>query len=390
MGLPFSYSIRNLWTRRLTTILTASGMALVVFVFTAILMMAEGLKKTLVETGSPDNVVVLRKGSNSEVQSGVERIQASIIETQPEVAVGAGGKRLLAKEAVVLISLPKRENNRAVSNVVVRGIGESSLALRPQVKLIRGRIPRPGLPEIMAGQKIAERFRGGGLGETLRFGLRDWTVVGVFDAGNTGFSSEIWGDADQLMQAFRRPVYSSVVFKLHDPGEFLPFKRRIETDPRLNLEAKRENRYYAEQSEIMAKFLNILGLSLTIIFSFGAMLGAMITMYSSVANRTSEIGTLRALGFQRGSILRAFLYEALFLGLIGGLVGLFLGSFMQLITISTMNFQTFSELAFSFALTREIAWKAIAFSFIMGFVGGFLPSLRASRMNIVEALRAEG
>ena len=389
MALPLSYSLRNLWTRRLTTILTASGMALVVFVFTAILMMAEGLKKTLVETGSPDNVVVLRKGSSSEVQSGVERIQASIIETQPEVAAGADGRRILAKEAVVLISLPKRENNKTVSNVVVRGIGESSLALRPQVKLNRGRIPRPGLPEIMSGQKIAERFQGGGLGETLRFGLRDWTVVGVFDAGNTGFSSEVWGDADQLMQAFRRPVYSAVIFKLHDPGQFLPFKRRIETDPRLNLEAKRENRYYAEQSEIMSKFLNILGLSLTVIFSFGAMLGAMITMYSSVANRTNEIGTLRALGFQRGSILRAFLYESLFLGLIGGIAGVFLASFMQLITISTMNFQTFSELAFSFALTWEIAWKALAFSLVMGFVGGFLPSLRASRMNIVESLRAQ-
>ncbi|MCX5917940.1 MAG: ABC transporter permease [Deltaproteobacteria bacterium] len=389
MGLPLSYSIRNLWTRRLTTILAASGMALVVFVFTAILMMAEGLKKTLVETGSPDNVVVLRKGSSSEVQSGVERIKASIIETQPEVAVGADGRRLLAKEAVVLISLPKLENNKTVSNVVVRGIGESSLALRPQMRMVQGRIPRPGLPEIMAGQKIAERFQGGGLGETLRFGLRDWTVVGVFDAGNTGFSSEIWGDADQLMQAFRRPVYSAVIFKLHDPGEFLPLKRRIETDPRLNLEAKRENRYYAEQSEIMSKFLNILGLSLTLIFSFGAMLGAMITMYSSVAGRTSEIGTLRALGFQRGSILRAFLYESLFLGLIGGGAGIFLASFMQLITISTMNFQTFSELAFSFALTWEIAWKAIAFSLVMGFVGGFLPSLRASRMNIVESLRAQ-
>jgi putative ABC transport system permease protein len=389
MGLPLSYSIRNLWTRRLTTLLTASGMALVVFVFTAILMMAEGLKKTLVETGSPDNVMVLRKGSSSEVQSGVERIQASIIETQPEVAVGADGRRLLAKEAVVLISLPKRENNKTVSNVVVRGVGESSLALRPQVKLIRGRMARAGLPEIMAGQKSAERFKGGGLGETLRFGLRDWTVVGLFDAGNTGFSSEIWGDADQLMQAFRRPVYSAVIFKLHDPGEFLSFKGRIETDPRLNLEAKRENRYYAEQSEIMSKFLNILGLSLTVIFSFGAMLGAMITMYSSVANRTSEIGTLRALGFQRGSILRAFLYESLFLGLIGGLAGVFLASFMQLITISTMNFQTFSELAFSFALTWEITWKALTFSLVMGFVGGFLPSLQASRMNIVESLRAQ-
>jgi ABC-type lipoprotein release transport system permease subunit len=389
MGLPLSYSVRNLWTRRLTTILTASGMALVVFVFTAILMMAEGLKKTLVETGSPDNVVVLRKGSSSEVQSWVERIQASIIETQPEVAAGADGRRLLAKEAVVLISLPKRGNNKAVSNVVVRGIGESSLALRPQAKLIQGRTPRPGLPEIMAGQKIAERFQGGGLGEMLRFGLRDWTVVGVFDAGNTGFSSEVWGDAEQLMQAFRRPVYSTVIFKLHDPGQFSRFRQRIESDPRLHLEAKRENRYYAEQSEIMSKFLSILGLSLTVIFSFGAMLGAMITMYSAVANRTSEIGTLRALGFQRGNILRAFLYESLFLGMIGGLVGLFLASFMQLITISTMNFQTFSELAFSFTLTWEIVWKALAFSLGMGLVGGLLPSVQASRMNIVDSLRAQ-
>jgi ABC-type antimicrobial peptide transport system permease subunit len=389
MGLPLSYSFRNLWARRLTTFLTASGMALVVFVFTAILMMAEGLKKTLVETGSPDNVMVLRKGSSSEVQSGIERIQASIIETQSEVATGAEGRRLLAKEAVVLISLPKRENNKAVSNVVVRGIGESSLALRPKVKLIQGRVPRPGLPEIMAGQKIAERFQGGGLGETLRFGLRDWTVVGVFDAGNTGFSSEVWGDAEQLMQAFRRPVYSTVIFRIHDPSQFQPLKNRLESDPRLNLEAKRENRYYAEQSEIMSKFLSILGLSLTIIFSFGAMLGAMITMYSSVASRTSEVGTLRALGFQRGNILRAFLYESLFLGMIGGLVGLFLGSFMQLITISTMNFQTFSELAFSFTLTWEIAWKAMAFSLGMGLVGGLLPSVQASRMNIVDSLRAQ-
>jgi ABC-type lipoprotein release transport system permease subunit len=389
MGLPLSYSVRNLWARRFTTFLAASGMALVVFVFTAILMMAEGLKRTLVETGSPDNVMVLRKGSASEVQSGVERVQASIIETQPEVAGGADGRRLLAKEAVVLISLPKRGNNKTVSNVVVRGIGESSLALRSQAKLIQGRIPRPGLPEIMAGQKIAERFQGGGLGETLRFGLRDWTVVGVFDAGNTGFSSEVWGDVDQLMQAFRRPVYSTVIFKLHDPSQFQAFKQRLESDPRLNLEAKRETRYYAEQSEVMSKFLSILGLSLTVIFSFGAMLGAMITMYSAVANRTSEIGTLRALGFQRGNILRAFLYESLFLGMIGGLVGLFLASFMQLITISTMNFQTFSELAFSFTLTWEISWKALAFSLGMGLVGGLLPSVQASRMNIVDSLRAQ-
>jgi putative ABC transport system permease protein len=387
MAVPLSYSFRNLMTRRLTTILTASGMALVVFVFASILMLSEGLRKTLVETGSHDNVVVIRKGADSEVQSGVEREKATVVETQPEIAIDAEGRRLVAREVVVLISLNKRSSDK-LSNVVIRGIGARSLALRPQVKLVEGRMPRPGSSEIIAGTSIARNFKGGGIGEALRFAMRDWTVVGVFDAGNTGFSSEIWGDADQLMQAFRRPVYSSVLFKLRDSSEFQKVRTRIESDPRLTLEAKRETRYYAEQSEIMAKFLRILGLSLSIIFSLGAVIGAMITMYAAVANRTAEIGTLRALGFQRRNILAAFLAESLFLGLIGGGAGLFFASFMQWITVSTLNFQTFSELSFTFTLTFEIIYKALSFSVIMGFAGGLLPALRASRMNIVEALRA--
>lgn len=204
MKIPFSYSIRNLWTRRLTTFLTASGMALVVFVFAAILMLAEGLQKTLVETGSHDNVVAIRKGSESEVQSGVERSQAAIVETQPEVAIGPEGQPLIAKELVVLINLPKRRGDKP-GNVVMRGISENSFILRPRVKLVEGRMPRPGTSEIVAGQSIARRFKGVGIAETLRYGMKDWNVVGVFDAGNTGFSSEIWGDVDQLMQTFRRP-----------------------------------------------------------------------------------------------------------------------------------------------------------------------------------------
>lgn len=362
-------------------------MALVVFVFAAILMLAEGLRKTLVETGSYDNAVVIRKGSNSEVMSWVTRYQASIIETQPEAAIGEEGQTLLAKEMVVLITLPKKGAN-ASSNVVIRGIGPSSLVLRPQVRLAEGRMPKPGLSEIIVGRSIAERFKGSGIGEILRFGMRDWRIVGIFDAGNTGFNSEIWGDADQLMQAFRRSVYSSVIFKLRDPSEFERVKKRIESDPRLTLEAKREDRFYAEQSERMARFLRILGTSLTIIFSLGAIIGAMITMYSAVATRAGEIGTMRALGFKRISILGAFIIEALLLGLIGGCLGLFLASFLQLLTISTMNFQTFSELAFSFTLTLGIVWKGLGFSLIMGFVGGLLPALRASRMVIVDALRA--
>ncbi len=386
MAIPFSYSFRNLWTRRLTTVLTASGMALVVFVFAATLMLAAGLRKTLVDTGSPDNVLVIRKGSQSEVQSGVDREQASVIESRPEIATGADGMPLLAKELVVLITLPKR-GTRAPSNVVIRGIGPESLALRPQVRLIDGRMPRPGSSEVIAGKSVAERFIGAGLSETLRFGMRDWTVVGIFDAGATGFSSEIWGDVNQLMQAFRRPVYSSVLFRLRDVSEFPRLKRELESDPRLTVEAKIERQYYRDQSEMMATFLRIMGVTLTIIFSFGAVIGAMITMYAAVANRTAEIGTLRALGFRRRSILTVFLLESLLLGLIGGLGGLFVSSFLQLFTVSTVNWQTFSELAFSFALTPGIAGQALAFSLVMGFVGGVLPAARASRMNIVEALR---
>ena len=386
MAIPFSYSFRNLWTRRLTTVLTASGMALVVFVFAATLMLAAGLRKTLIATGSTDNMVVIRKASQSEVQSGVDRSQAALVATQPEIAVGTDGRLLLAKEMVVLISLPKRGTDKP-SNVVIRGISQESLALRPQVRLIEGHMPRPGSLEVIAGQSVAKRFKGGGINETLRFGMRDWTVVGIFDAGATGFSSEIWGDVDQLMQAFRRPVYSSVLFRLRDAAELPKVKERLETDPRLTVEAKRETKYYSDQSEMMATFLGIMGMTLTLIFSLGAVIGAMITMYAAVANRTAEIGTLRALGYRRRSIMAAFLMEALLLGLVGGVMGLFFSSFLQLFTVSTVNWQTFSELAFSFALTPDIVTRSLVFSLIMGFVGGVLPAFRAARMNIVEALR---
>jgi putative ABC transport system permease protein len=387
MALPLSYNFRNLWTRRLTTVLTVSGMALVVFVFASILMLAHGLQKTLVETGSHDNVVVLRKGSGSEVVSGVGREQTSVIETRPEIAIGSKGQRLLAKEIVVLINIPKKGTHKP-SNVIVRGIGEDSLLLRPQIKLVEGRLPRTGSLEVIVGSSLVKRFKNMAIDEALCCGMGDWRIVGVFDAGNTGFSSEIWGDVDQLMQAFRRPAYSSIIFRLRDLSEFQNLKNRLEGDSRLTVEAKQETRYYAEQSEMMARFLRILGLSITIIFSLGAIIGAMVTMYSSVANRTAEIGTLRALGFQRRAVLTAFLVESLLLGFLGGVAGLFFASFMQFFTISTMNFQTFSELAFSFSITFEIIYRALVFSLVMGFVGGVLPAIRASRMKIVDALRS--
>ena len=383
----FHYSLRNLWTRRLTTVLTASGMALVVFVFAATLMLARGLEETLIQTGSYDNVIVIRKGSVSEVQSGIERGQAAIVESLPYIASSREGKSLVVKEMLVLVGLPKRDTGK-ISHVSIRGTQSQALLLRPQIKLIAGRLPRPGSFEMLAGSSIARRFKGGGLREELYCGMRHWQIVGIFDAGNSGFDSEIWGDVDQVMQAFRRPVYSSVTFKLRNAQDLDAARKMIEGDPRLSLEAKRETRYYEEQSEMMAKFLRILGISLTVVFSLGAMIGAMITMYASVATRTAEIGTLRALGFGRRYILTAFLMESLLLGLVGGCTGLFFAAFMQLLTISTINFQTFSELAFRFTLTADIALKTLLFSLVMGFTGGFLPAVRASRMKIIDALRA--
>jgi ABC-type lipoprotein release transport system permease subunit len=387
MAVPFSYSLRNLFVRRLTTGLTAGGMALVVFVFASVLMLAAGLEATLVATGSAENAIVLRAGAETETQSGIERDQALVIASQPEAATGRQGEPLAAREPVVLVNLPKRASGKP-ANVMIRGVEAASLELRPQVRLVAGRYLKPGRAEIVVGAGIAKRFEHAGLGETLRFGLRSWRVVGVFDAGATGFSSEVWGDANLIMQAFRRPVYSSVIMRLKDPALFAGLKQRLEADPRLTVDVHREIDYYAEQSELMARFIRILGTVLTVIFSFGATIGAMITMYAAVANRTREIGTLRALGFARRSILAAFLAESLLLSACGAAVGLLAASFMQLLTISTINWQTFSELAFGFDLTPEITALSLAFAFGMGLAGGLLPALRASRLNIVEALRA--
>jgi len=387
VAIPLSYSIRNLRTRRLTTVLTVAGMALVVAVFSAVLMLAEGLRTTLVATGSFDNVVVLRKGAISEVVSGIDRQQAAVVETQREVASGPDGRKLVARELTVLIALPKRSSGKT-SNVILRGVEATSLSLRPQVRLVEGRLPRVGSSELMVGSNVAKTFDGTGINQTLCCGLQDWRVVGIFDAGATGFSSEIWGDVNRLMQAFTRFAYSSVIFKLADASTFPVVKNRIEDDPRLTVQAKRETVYYEEQSRAMATFLRILGLSVTIIFSLGAVIGAMVTMYAAVANRTAEIGTLRAIGFQRFSILVAFLMESLVLGFLGGAAGLIAASVMQFFTVSTLNFQSFSELAFSFTLTPSIAAEAVIFALIMGFTGGVLPAVRASRMKIVDTLRA--
>lgn len=387
MTIPLSYVFRNLWTRKLTTLLTAGGMALVVFVFAAVLMLDAGLRKTLVGTGSWENAVLLRPAAQTEIQSAVYRDQASLLETLPEVARGEDGAPLVSKETLVLIAIPKRGSDKP-ANLVVRGMPAMGIRLRPQVTVVEGRMFRPGSSEVVVGRAIAEGFDGTGIGEKLRFAGREWTIVGTFDGQKSGFDSEIWGDVDQMMQAFRRSAYSSVLVRLASADRFEAFAARVAADQRLIVEVFREPLYYQEQSRSLSTFISYLGIALSVIFSIGAMIGAMITMYAAVASRTAEIGTLRALGFRRASILAAFLAESLMLSLVGGLAGLVLASFLQAFTITTMNWQSFSQLAFGFHLTPAIAVQTLAFALFMGLVGGFLPSVRAARLEIVDSLRA--
>ena len=386
-SVPFAYVARNLWARRVTTLLTAAGMALVVFVFATVLMMSEGIRATLVATGQADNMLVLRKGAGAEINSAVTREQAAVIESLPGIARGADGRALLTREPVVLNNLPKRGSGKP-GNVTLRGTSAAALALRPQVRVTEGRMFRPGSAEVVVGRAVERGFEGVALGATLRFAGRDWTVVGIVDAGRSGFDSEIWGDAEQLMQAFRRQAFSTVVFRVADGADVEALRKAIDGDARLTLEAKREDRFYAEQSEALATFIRILGTALAVIFSIGATVGATITMFGSVAARIGEIGTLRALGFRRTAVLGAFLGESMLLALAGGVAGLLAALGMQSVDVSTTNFSTFAELAFRFTLTPAIAAQALVFAAAMGLLGGFVPAWRAARMNIVDCLRA--
>lgn len=386
MAVPINYSVRNLWNRKFTTILTAGGMALVTFVFSAVMMLAAGLEQTLVETGSPNNVIVLRGAAETEVSSSIERGHADIIEVQPEVEHNTFGDPVSAKETLVLVTLPKKETG-SPTNVVVRGIGRHSLELRPQVKLVAGRAPKPGSYEVMAGKNIAKGIKNAAFGDELQLAMIGWKVVGVFDAGATAFNSEVWADAEQILAGFRRNSYSVVIMRVTGEDSFLRLKKRLETDPRLSVQVKREIAFYREQSEMMSKFIRLLGFAMTLFFSVGAVLGAMVTMYTAVANRTREIGTLRAIGFSRFNIMLAFLTESIFLGFLGGTVGTLSSSALQFLTISTLNWETFSEIAFSFRLTPGITFKSMAFAIAMGFFGGMAPAWRAASLKIVDSLR---
>ncbi len=379
------YSLRNLWVRRLTTALTVAGLSLVVFVFMGVLMLAQGLKTALVTTGSELNAIVLRKGSNTEIASGLYRDQAHILATMTDIALDENGRPLVVPELVVLINLQKKGQTTPTS-VTLRGTSLQALTLRTSIRLVAGRPWQPGMTEIIVGAQIASRFEHVKLGETLQFGKREWTVVGIFAAGGSAFESEAWGDAAQLMMAYGRDSFSTATLRLADPSALGRLRTAVEADPRLSLQVKRERDYNTEKSGMMVDFIRFLGLAFTFIFSIGAVLGAAITMYGAVTNRTGEIAMLRTIGFTSPHILTAFLVESLIMAVGGWLFAATCASFLQFVTISTTNWATMSELAFGFALSPRILLQGLLFSLAMGLLGGFFPGLRASRASIAAIL----
>lgn len=385
--IPLSYNLRSIFRRRFSAIATALGLGLVVFVFAAVLMVAGGVEKTLRSTGSTANAILLRKGSTSELTSNVTREAAKTFASDPSVAV-EGGKPVASPELFVIQQVDRADLS-GPANVAFRGftLDGYNLLRKDVVKVIEGRLPQPGTSEVMIGQATRGRYVGAELGKSIYKARRQWHVVGVFSSDGAGFDSEVWADADQIGQAMNRQGYSSMTVRLRSPSELGQLKAVVDADPRFNLEARREDLYYEENAGTLASFVRTLGSVIAVFFSFGATLGAMITMYAQVASRVREVGTLRALGFHRLTVLVSFLIESLILSFAGAVAGCVFASLLGATSFTTTNFGSFTEVKFQLAFTPAVALWSSVFAIAMGLFGGFLPALRASRIPIVEATK---
>jgi len=382
--IPVKYNIRSLTVRKATTIATALGIALVVFVLSASLMLSAGIKKTFAQAGRNDVAVVLRRGSDNEMSSALESKDVSLVSAGPGVKkdMGASGE-------IIMVLAMEKVGAPGVTNVQVRGVTEAAAKFRPEVKIVDGHLPKPGADEVMIGRAIRGRFKDVDLGRKFELRKnRPVTVVGVFTADGSSTESEIWADLDVLRAAFgREGGVNSVRVKLESPTAFDGFKASMESDKQNGFLAMRETDYVKKQSEDTATFIGVIGTLISVFFAIGAMIGAMITMYAAVANRQREIGTLRALGFSRRAILTSFLIESMSLSLFGGAIGAACAMLMKFVKFSMMNFASWSEVVFSFEPTPEVLVTALVFAGTMGFLGGFFPAVRAARVSPIKAMR---
>jgi putative ABC transport system permease protein len=387
MAIPLSYNVRSLLRRPWSALGTAVGMGLVVAVLIGALALAAGFQAALVQTGSPNNALVLRTGADSEISSGVSRDAVNIIRALPDVARDPQDRPLISAELVVLTNLD-RLNLSGSSNVPVRGINPEGFAFRSQVKVIAGRMFTPGTDEVIVGKRLPGRFRQTKIGDHLRFGQRDFTVVGHFAADGSAFETEIWGDATVLGPAFSREgVFQSVTFRMRDPAQAKALEDRLEKDPRLAVQVQTERQFYSNQSHLLAGVIQGAGIAITLIMAIGAIFGAMNTMYAAVGARTREIATLFVLGFSPMAVMMSFIFESLLLAFAGGLIGCLIALPINGITTSTTNWASFSEVAFAFRVTPIAMAIGILFALLMGLAGGFFPALRAARQPLALSLR---
>jgi putative ABC transport system permease protein len=388
MAIPIIYNLRSVKARWTSAIVAVLGIAGTVGVFVAMLSLARGFRATLVSSGSYDNALVLRAGATAEMMSGVTLDSVKILQDKPGVA-RLNGEPLVTAEVVVVAPFPLRSTGTD-ANVQVRGVSPNVLTVRENVKMTQGRMFRPGLSELVVGRNATTTYSGLTVGNQVRFGGGQWTVVGIFDAGGSAFDSEVWCDSRVLDDVYKRPnnIFQSVTVHLSSPDAFQSFKDAASKDPRLNVDVSREIDYYAKQSQMMTRLITVLGGLVAAVMGIGAVFGALNTMYSAVSERGREIAVMRALGFGAIAVVFSFLVEALVISFVGGAVGCLAVLPLNGFTTSTINWQTFSHLAFAFKITPGLLLGGIIFALGMGVTGGLLPAIHAALRPVSAALRS--
>ncbi len=401
MAIPLSYNLRSIRVRWTSTVVAVLGIAGSVGVFVAMLSLARGFRSTLVASGSPQNAMIRRAGSTSEMESAVTLEQVRVIENAPAVARTASGP-LISPEVVVVMGFPMKSDSASTANVQVRGVSPKVLEVRNSVRITRGRMFQPGLNELVVGRNVPNNYvvcaytqkectstAPYDVGSTVKFGGATWTVVGMFDAGGSAFDSEVWADANVLNQVFQRPqnVFQSVTVRLTSPDALTQFKDSLTSDPRLNVQVDREIDYYEKQSRVLSRLITVLGTLVAAVMGIGAIFGALNTMYSAVAERSREVATMRAIGFGGPSVVTSFVFESLCIALVGGALGCLAVLPLNGLTTGAMNWQTFSHLAFAFRVTPVLLAIGVIFALLMGLLGGVPPAIRAARGQVAVALR---
>lgn len=386
-SVPISYNFRSIKERWTSTIVAVLGIAGTVGVFVAMLSLARGFKATLVASGSPGNALIMRAGSSSEMMGGITLDSVRVAQDGPGVAHDANGP-LVTQEVVGVVPFPLISTGTD-ANVQVRGVSPNVLTIRNFAKIVQGRMFQPGLAELVVGKNASRTYAGLTVGNSVNFGGGRWQVVGVFDAGGSSFDSEVWCDAHILSQVLKRPdnIFQSATIHLTSPAAFQQFKDAVTADPRMNVDVWREIDYYAKQSTTMTRLITVLGGFVAAIMAIGAIFGALNTMYSAVAERGREIATMRALGFSTWNVILSFLFEALLISFTAGLIGCLAVLPLNGLTTNTMNWQTFSNLAFAFKITFDLLLMGVLFALVMGVLGGLLPAIRAAISPVAVALR---